>query len=61
MDLFTLDGPESEDLRLSGTSSGRVEVFLSGIWVPVAQSYLSWTQANANVVCRQLGYAPNGE
>ena len=54
---FKLDGPESGNVRLS---YGSVEVFLSRRWVPVADSNMSWTQENARVVCRELGYFPNG-
>lgn len=55
-------GPESGDVRLSSDSyyRGEVNVFLSRKWIPVAASDTSWTQENAQVVCRELGYAPNG-
>ena len=57
-----LDGFESGDVRLSSTSYyGQVEVFLSGRWQPVSDSDMSWTQENADVVCRELGYTPNGK
>ena len=59
--LFKPDGPESEDVRLLNTRSGRVDVFLSGVWLPVADSYNSWTWENSDVVCKELGYAPNGK
>ena len=58
---FYIDEPESGDVRLSYTRSGRVEVFLSGRWQPVADSDMSWTWENSEVVCRELGYAPNGK
>ena len=35
-------------------------MFLSGMWIRVADSHMSWTRDNAEVVCRELGYAPNG-
>ena len=56
-------GPESGDVRLSSDSyyRGEVNVFLSGMWVPVASSHMSWIRENAEVVCRELGYAPNGQ
>ena len=57
-----VDGPESGDVRFSDSSKsyGQVEVFMSGRWQPVADSTMTWTLDNAEVVCRQLGYAPNG-
>ena len=69
--ILILDGPESGDvclsvyrsgcgdIRLSGYSSGCVHVFLSGMWLPVADSNMSWTMTNTEVVCRQLGYDTN--
>ena len=36
-------------------------MFLSGMWITVAASDMSWTRENAEVVCRELGYAPNGK
>ena len=45
-------------VRLSGgfqQKSGLVEVLINGSWIPVAQEV--WTRENAEVVCRQLGYA----
>ena len=61
MHLFSLDGPESEDIRLTSGRYGQVDVFLSGRWQPIADSNMSWTINNSEVVCRQLGYAPNGK
>ena len=55
-----LDDPEFGDVRLSGGYRGRVEVFVSGIWQAVADSLMSWTLSNAEVVCKELGYDPNG-
>ena len=54
------DGPESGDLRLTRTNRGHMEVFLSGTWHFVADSNMSWTLNNTEVVCRQLGYDTNG-
>ena len=39
-----------------GLVYGYPQVFQSGIWEPVTDSSLSWTQENSNVVCRELGY-----
>ena len=55
-----LDGPESEDVRLSSGRYGQVEVFRSGMWQPIADINVTWTMENTGVVCRQLGYAPYG-
>ena len=60
--VFTPDGPETGDLYLTDTSSGQVHVFLSGMWVPVADSHMNWTHENTKVVCKQLGYiTPTGK
>ena len=34
-------------------------MFISGTWQPVADSNMSWTVNNTEVVCRQLGYDTN--
>ena len=51
------------DMRLvdgSVPSEGRVEVCVDGQWGTVCSSlwwnYNSWTKANSDVACRQLGY-----
>ena len=59
--ILILDGPETGNVRLSGIHSGRVDMFLSGMYQPVADSDMSWTLDNSEVVCRELGYAPNGK
>ena len=55
------DGYEQGDVSLSSTDDGRVEVYLSGYWVHVANTGSIWTLQNSEVVCRELGYAPNGK
>ena len=50
------------DIRLVGSSKnweGQVEVYLSGTWGSVGDS--SWTDEDAQVVCRQLGHSEQGE
>ena len=50
------------DLRLEGGSvygSGRVEVCIDNVWGTVCND--SWTQLNAKVVCKQLGFPIYGE
>ena len=53
------DGPEPGEVRLYYDDwavsyyHGRVEIFLSQTWGRVTGS---WTVANAQVVCHQLGY-----
>ena len=38
---------------------GRVEVFLSGTWSTIRDT--SWTNADATVVCNQLGFISDGK
>ena len=52
---------EDGDIRLLGGSSsleGRVEVCYSGVWGTVCDN--QWTNADAAVTCRQLGYSSSG-
>ena len=55
------DGAETNDVRLTSTNNGRVELFLSNLWVPVANSFSIWTLESSRVVCRELGYDTNGQ
>ena len=58
-----LDSCQDWDVRLTGGGSaneGRVEMCLSGRWGTVRDSMVSWSTAEAQVVCRQLGYHTQG-
>ncbi len=50
------------DVRLvngSVPNEGRVEVCVSSIWGTVCDA-VEWGREDAEVVCRQLGYTPDG-
>ena len=51
-----IDGPEAGDVHLDGRDYGRVETFVSGSWQPVGNGGYTWSVANSEVVCRELGY-----
>jgi serine protease 12 (motopsin) len=57
--------PSEGDLRLAGGTSdrsGRLEVYHAGSWGTVCDDSLgkNFGEAEASVVCRQLGFAENG-
>ena len=48
------------DLRLlGGKSEGRVEMCIKREWETLCGD--QWTNQSTSVVCRQLGFSPNGE
>ena len=60
--LFKTGQFRDGDVRLVGGSyqwEGRVEIFYSGSWGTISDSY--WTSEDAAVACRMLGYFRPGE
>ena len=54
-------GCQDGDLRLIGGNSaleGRVELCIGSVWGTVCDD--GWSDNDARVVCRQLGFSPNG-
>lgn len=50
---------ENGDVRLAGggmANQGRVEMCYNGVWGSVCAGNGQWTQYEASVVCKQLGY-----
>ena len=63
MTLITIGAQYRDgDLRLIGGSypwEGRVEIYFSGTWGTITDS--EWTNDDAQVACRKLGYYKPGE
>ena len=60
--VLFLDLCQYGNIRLQGSNNpliGRVEVCIDGTWGTICPNY-NWTNKDATVVCRQLGYSEYG-
>ena len=55
--LETVECDDGDVRLVTGDTRGQVEVCVNKRWLTVCHNYEGWSDADATVVCRQLGYA----